>query len=218
MELAALLLYVVGLTVCFGARSWLHRARTGGDAGFRRPRRDPRSPGWWGAILFVAALVLGLAGLLLGTFGLVEPLLPVDRMLAVPWLGLLVALVGFVGTVGSQHAMGPSWRIGVEATERTDLVQSGVFGWSRNPVFLTMVLTLAGLTLVIPNVVQLAALACLVIAVKIQVQWVEEPYLLRTHGAAYARYASRVGRFVPGVGRLPRRQNTAPVGSWDSPS
>ena len=32
---------------------------------------------------------------------------------------------------------------------------------------------------------------------------VEEPYLLRTHGDEYRRYASRVGRFVPGVGRLP---------------
>ncbi|WP_433786907.1 methyltransferase family protein [Actinomycetospora sp. CA-101289] len=153
----------------------------------------------------MAALVLGLAGLLLGALGLVDPLLPLDRVSAVPWLGLVVALAGFVGTVGAQQAMGRSWRIGVEATERTELVESGMFGWSRNPVFLTMTITLIGLTLVVPNVVQLSALACLAIAVEIQVRWVEEPYLLRTHGAAYARYASRVGRFVPGVGRLPQR-------------
>ena len=30
----------------------------------------------------------------------------------------------------------------------------------------------------------------------------EERHLLRTHGAVYAEYAARVGRFVPGVGRL----------------
>ena len=213
MELAALLLYVVGLVVCFGAQSWLHRARTGGDAGFRRPPREPRSPAWWGAVSFVAALVLGFVGLLLGTLGLVDTLLPLDRLPTVPWLSLLLALVGFVGTVGAQQAMGRSWRIGVEATERTELVESGVFGWSRNPVFLAMIATLTGLTLVVPNVVQLSALACLVIAVEVQIRWVEEPYLLRTHGAAYAGYASRVGRFVPGVGRLPRRGATVPVSS-----
>ncbi|MDD7967773.1 methyltransferase family protein [Actinomycetospora lemnae] len=204
MELTALLLYVGGLTVCFGVQSWLHRARTGGDAGFRRPLREPRSPAWWGAVSFVAALVLGLAGLLLGTLGLVGPLLPLDRVPAVPWLGFLLALAGFVGTVGAQQAMGRSWRIGVEATERTELVESGVFGWSRNPVFLTMIASLAGLTLVVPNVLQLAALVCLVLAVEVQVRGVEEPYLLQTHGADYAEYTSRVGRFIPGVGRLPR--------------
>ena len=31
---------------------------------------------------------------------------------------------------------------------------------------------------------------------------VEEPYLLKVHGSAYAEYAARVGRFLPGVGRL----------------
>jgi protein-S-isoprenylcysteine O-methyltransferase Ste14 len=33
------------------------------------------------------------------------------------------------------------------------------------------------------------------------VRKVEEPYLATTHGAAYVDYASRVGRFVPGVGK-----------------
>ena len=35
-----------------------------------------------------------------------------------------------------------------------------------------------------------------------QVRAVEEPHLLATHGRAYADYAARVGRFVPGIGRL----------------
>ena len=30
----------------------------------------------------------------------------------------------------------------------------------------------------------------------------EEAYLLRTHGDAYRAYARRVGRFLPGVGKL----------------
>ena len=37
---------------------------------------------------------------------------------------------------------------------------------------------------------------------EIQTRAVEEPYLRELHGKAYARYAARTGRFVPGVGRL----------------
>ena len=43
------------------------------------------------------------------------------------------------------------------------------------------------------------------LGLELQVRSVEEPYLLRTHGDAYRAYASRVGRFVPGIGRLASR-------------
>ena len=50
----------------------------------------------------------------------------------------------------------------------------------------------------------LAAVACAVTSLELQTRVVEEPHLLRTHGDEYASYAARVGRFVPGVGRLSR--------------
>ena len=52
------------------------------------------------------------------------------------------------------------------------------------------------------TVLTAAGLVCLVVAVQLQVRVVEEPYLLATHGKTYAAYAARVGRFVPGAGRL----------------
>jgi protein-S-isoprenylcysteine O-methyltransferase Ste14 len=48
--------------------------------------------------------------------------------------------------------MGDSWRIGVGPGARTDLITSGLFRGSRNPIFLMRV-TLAGVFLVTPNVV-----------------------------------------------------------------
>ena len=35
---------------------------------------------------------------------------------------------------------------------------------------------------------------------QLQVRLIEEPYLRQTHGSGYVDYASRVGRFVPGLG------------------
>ena len=54
----ALGLYLIGLVAAFGVRSWLHRARTG-STGFRGISGAAGSAGWWGGILFAAALLLG---------------------------------------------------------------------------------------------------------------------------------------------------------------
>ena len=63
----------------------------------------------------------------------------------------------------------------------------------------------AGFVLLLPNALTLTSAACLFLAIELQVRAVEEPYLLRTHGEAYAAYCGRVGRFVPGLGLLDAR-------------
>ncbi|MEU4511179.1 isoprenylcysteine carboxylmethyltransferase family protein [Nonomuraea wenchangensis] len=99
--------------------------------------------------------------------------------------------------------MGASWRIGVEESETTALVTTGAFVFARNPIFTAMIATAAGLAAMVPNAISLVALLLAVVSIELQVRAVEEPCLLRVHGPAYRRYAARVGRFLPGVGRLP---------------
>jgi hypothetical protein len=74
----------------------------------------------------------------------------------------------------------------------------------RNPVFTTMILTVVGFVLVVPNVGGVAVLLLLVAGVQLQVRTVQEPHLLATHPVSYRQYAARVGRFVPGIGKLCR--------------
>lgn len=198
---AGLTLYLVGVVAAFGIRTWLHRRRTGGT-GWRGLSGTPGSAEWWGGVLFAAAIVLGAAGPALAAAGTGPAPAALPGVAA--WLGLALGVVGFLATLAAQAGMGASWRIGVDADERTDLVTSGAFALVRNPVFTAMVTALVGVALLAPTVVTLAALACLVVAVELQVRVVEEPYLRRTHGAAYVAYTARAGRFVPGVGRARR--------------
>ena len=51
----------------------------------------------------------------------------------------------------------------------------------------------AGIVLMAPTWVSAAALTALIAAVQLQVRTAEEPYLLTTHGDAYAGYAARTG-------------------------
>ncbi len=193
----ALPLYAVGCAVIFGWRSWQQRRGTG-SAGFRGISGAPGSAPWWGGVLFVVALVLAALAPVLELTG--------DVTLAVatwvPIVGLAVTVASFAGVVLSQSAMGRSWRIGVDAHERTDLVTGGVFALVRNPIFTAMVTALTGLALMVPSALSVLAVVALVAAVQLQVRAVEEPYLLSTHDQRYAHYAARVGRFVPAVGRL----------------
>jgi protein-S-isoprenylcysteine O-methyltransferase Ste14 len=195
----ALLLYLVYLALAFGLRAFLLWRRTG-DHGFRFGGFRASAAERAGALLFVLALALGLLAPVLELLGALAAL----EALRAPALGLLLSLAGIAGTLHAQLAMGSSWRVGVDPSERTALRTDGPFRLVRNPIFSWMILTAAGLALLVPNAASLAALAALVVGIEIQVRLVEEPHLLRAHGDAYQSWASRTGRFVPGLGRLSR--------------
>ena len=198
----AIVLYLVYLLLAFGLRTWIQVRRTG-STGFVGLRGRPGSVEWTGGVLFAAALVTGFAAPVLDLLDVVEPIDALDGA-AGHLAGAVLAVAGIGATLYAQIAMGSSWRIGVDETERTDLVTTGPFGVVRNPIFAAMLPTSLGLTLLVPSVVALIGFAALVFALELQTRAVEEPYLLRTHGDAYADYAARVGRFVPGLGKLAR--------------
>ena len=196
----ALALWLVFGLFALGGRILL-QLRRHGSSGVAGVSGAPGSVEWWGGLLFVAALAAGGAAPVLELSDVVEPIGAFDST-GVQVAGLGLYGIGLVICIGAQLAMGASWRIGVDESERTDLVTDGPFAIVRNPIYSGMIPLVAGLTLLVPNPVAIAAFAALVAALEIQVRLVEEPHLLRAHGPAYREYASQVGRFVPGLGRL----------------
>lgn len=192
----ALVLLVVFYAVTFGLRTW-QQVRDTGSTGFHGLSGRPGSAGWFGGALFAVGVALSLLAPLAEWAGWTPPL--GRPSLA---LGLTITLAGLALTYLAQRSMGSSWRIGVRDGERTALVVHGPFAWVRNPIFSCMLLSAVGLALVLPNALSLLSLASLLLAVELQVRVVEEPHLLRVHGGVYRDYAARVGRFVPGLGRL----------------
>ena len=156
-----------------------------------------------GGVLFLVSFVLAVAAPLLDRADVVEPIGALDGRVA-HVAGLVLAIAGILGTAAAQLAMGRSWRVGVDPSERTSLVTGGPFALVRNPIYTAIFPFFIGIALLVGNAVALLAFACAIVALELQTRVVEEPHLLRTHGDDYAGYAARVGRFVPGVGRLRR--------------
>ncbi|MDW3221089.1 MAG: isoprenylcysteine carboxylmethyltransferase family protein [Acidimicrobiales bacterium] len=198
MNTAALVLFGVWFVVIFVVRSLVQKRDTG-DSGIR--------PGAFAAdasiverVAYVLLLVAfaGAVGAPIAAMAGVEPLWDND---ALRWVGVVVAVAGIGLTYAAQVGMGSEWRIGIDRTEVTGLVTSGVFGLVRNPIFTAMIFTAVGFAVMVPNVIAVIAVVCLVVAIEMQVRFVEEPHLRRLHGTGYGQYAAEVGRFVPLIGR-----------------
>lgn len=203
MPVTAIILGAVFVLIAVVARVLIQQHRTG-DTGIRQSSIAPGSTQWWGHWTFV------IGGGFTGSAGFADlaGLAPI-QILESPvseGLGVTLAGLGILGTFIAQLMMGSSWRTAVDETERTKLVTSGPFRIVRNPVFTAMLTLFLGLTLMVPNVLAVAGLAAAVIGIQVQVRLVEEPYLHRLHAARYDDYASRVGRFLPGIGRLRERE------------
>ena len=199
----ALIFFLAYVALAFGLRSVVQRIRTG-STGFRGISGRPGSLEWSGGVLFVVALLCALAAPILDLAGVLDPISPLNGEYGHAAGGGLF-FGGLAITLISQAAMGTSWRIGVDHSERTELVTDGPFAAVRNPIFTGMLFVGLGLTLLVPNIVAVVGFIALVVALQLQVRGVEEPYLLETHGQPYADYAAKTGRFLPYVGRLPRQ-------------
>ena len=108
-------------------------------------------------------------------------------------IGLLLFSLGW--TVLAQIQMGNSWRIGIDEEKKTALVQTGLFRFSRNPIFLGMIITLIGVFLTIPNALTLLFLVLGFVLIQIQVR-LEEEFLSRTQGEEYADYRRAARRWL----------------------
>jgi len=197
-ENTLLLIYFLAyFLLAFAWRSVLTYRRTGIN-----PVVLPRSEDAYGyvglafkvVILGCAMLVSSMALLpdaIIPWTGRIEPL----QVTAAKWLGWFLLLLALLWMLVAQAQMGASWRIGIDTGHRTELVSSGLFAISRNPIFLAMRASMLGLFLVAPNAVTLALLVTSEVLLQVQVR-LEEAHLSALHGSAYDAYCAKVRRWL----------------------
>ncbi len=195
MAFYLLLFFFVYVVLTMALPHWRLKRATGQNA-FIVPR-DDSAQGFIGRIF---KLLFGLAFVVLAVnafapqwSGYLLPAFFLEKT-SVQWVGLVLLHISLLVVLVAQAQMAQSWRVGFAETQNTQLVQGGLFRYSRNPVFVGMLLTMLGLFLVLPNALTLLSMVMTWVVLQVQVR-MEENYLLKAHGTAYAEYMRRVRRW-----------------------
>ncbi len=124
-------------------------------------------------------------------------LMPINY-LEIEWLrisGLVLLIVSFLWTSVAQYQMSKSWRIGIDYEEKTDLIIHGLFKYSRNPIFLGVLISYLGTFLIIPNILSFSILFVTFVTIQTQVR-LEEEYMENVQGQNYKDYKIKVRRWI----------------------
>ena len=178
---------------------------------FWRPWLQYRRHGTWGVILFrggswgqrlrdATLVVFTLVVLAQAIIAAARPELVADHIL-LQAAGIVLLFGGVALVVIAQLQMGVSWRIGIDEKAAPGLVTTGIFRFCRNPIYLAMIIVTAGYAQLLPTLLSFVLLAGTIVGMSTQAR-TEEAYLLKTYGDSFRDYARRVGRFLPGIGKL----------------
>lgn len=182
--------------IAFVAKSVIVAKRIG-----KNPLVLPQDDSAYGLIglYFKLTLILLFLYTLLFAFAptLYDKFLPIEALDTVVTKGIGILLLAFalVWTIIAQAHMKNSWRIGIDTETRTELVTTGLFGISRNPIFFGMIVSLLGLFLTTPNALTGLFLILAYILIQIQIR-LEEEFLLAQHGQDYTAYKLKVRRLI----------------------
>ena len=109
--------------------------------------------------------------------------------------GFCVGMVGDLIFLISVLCMKDSWRAGIPANDKTELVTGGVYAYSRNPAFLGFDLQYIGLLLMFCNLLTATFTVFAVSMLHLQILQ-EERYLTAAFGPEYLQYRRHVLRYL----------------------
>lgn len=137
-------------------------------------------------LVYIGLLLLG--GLIDRLLGL--PPFPVTWWFSLPFLAVGIALI--TAAIGLFRASGQNPN---PATVTNGIIDTGLYAFTRNPMYLGMALTYAGLAILMQSMPSLLLLAVAIAIIRTQVIAREEAYLEAKFGAAYLDYKKRVRRW-----------------------
>ena len=140
-------------------------------------------------VLYVAALIVAL---MLHWFW---PL-AIFRAAHVRWLGIAVVAVGLAVVIRVFHTLRAAGTTVDPRHPTTVIVTTGLFRFSRNPLYVGLTLMYLGLTLAFSTWWGLVLLVPLLLTMHRGVILREERYLDQTFGEPYRKYCSRARRYL----------------------
>ena len=115
-------------------------------------------------------------------------------------MGYALNLVGMAIVIFAIASLGKSLTANPVPLEEATLKTTGLYAVVRHPIYFGFILAASGLTLKCGSWVSLAVFGGLVLLLNFKARFEERLLIAKYDG--YLAYASKVGRLVPGLGRL----------------
>lgn len=114
---------------------------------------------------------------------------------AVAWIGVALCLSGLLLLLWSLVSFGKSFRVGIDADHPDKLITSGVFAFSRNPIYVAFATILLGQFLILSGWIPLIYIVAAVWLFHRQILR-EEAFLKAHYGQEYMTYCDQVRRYL----------------------
>ncbi|MCE5235607.1 MAG: isoprenylcysteine carboxylmethyltransferase family protein [Clostridiaceae bacterium] len=111
------------------------------------------------------------------------------------WIGAAVCAAGILLFVYALISFGVSFRVGLDEEHPGELVTTGAFSLSRNPIYTAFGLVLLGIFLIVPNYILLFYVFAGLWLFNRQIL-LEERSLKKIYGEKYTEYCKRVRRYL----------------------
>lgn len=140
-------------------------------------------------------ITYGMAVIQYASFFLSRYMLPVKLPSTLQWIGIVTTGLGVLFFILAITFMQDSWRAGIDESQQTSMVTSGIYRLSRNPAFVGFDLLYIGSALTMPNGIIIVAAAAGLVFMHLQILE-EEIYLSRIFGDEYKQYKKRTPRYM----------------------
>jgi protein-S-isoprenylcysteine O-methyltransferase Ste14 len=111
------------------------------------------------------------------------------------WAGVALCAAGLVVLLWSLASFGRSFRVGIDADHPDKLITTGIFAFSRNPIYVGFASIVLGQFLVFPNWILLVYVGAATWLFHRQVL-LEEKFLRHHYGQEYLAYCDQVRRYL----------------------
>lgn len=120
------------------------------------------------------------------------------KFLELGWLktiGFTIGICGILITFIAQLQMKNSWRLGIDEQEKLELITSGLFSITRNPIYLSLGISFIGFFLIAPNIGSIIFLILMFYGIAQKVND-EQEFLAGKFGEEYEKYRSNVNKWI----------------------
>jgi protein-S-isoprenylcysteine O-methyltransferase Ste14 len=125
-----------------------------------------------------------------------EPLIrPFWNTLIPGWVGVAICVMAVAGFALTLASFGDSFRVGIDEKKSDKLVTTGMFSFSRNPLYVCFNLFFGGLFLIHRNAIIAIAVVLFALAIHRQILR-EEEFLRQRYGTEYGEYCRKVRRYL----------------------